>query len=55
MDEIKKIIEESSKAEEIYQKLKSAKSMSNVADIVDTLDENMTKLVLKKFVYSRGQ
>mgnify|MGYP000850941936 CR=1 FL=1 len=47
MDEIQKMIEDSIKAEEVYQKLKSTESISDVADTIDSLDENMAKLVLK--------
>lgn len=55
MNEVEKLIEESGKAEEIFKVLKSTQSMSDVADTIESLDENMAKLVLKKFVYSRGQ
>lgn len=55
MDDIQKMIEESLKAEKIYQRLKLIESFSEVADIIDPLDEDMAKLVLRKFVYSRGQ
>jgi len=52
---IEQIIKESGEAEDIFQVLKATQSMSDVADIVADLDENMAKLVLKKFIYSKGE
>jgi len=41
------------KAEEIYKKLISSNSIDDITDTIDSLDENMAKLVLRKFVYAR--
>lgn len=48
-----KAIQKAVQVEEIFKKLQSTQSMTEIADIVDSLDENMAKLVLKKFVYAR--
>lgn len=42
-------------ADRIYKLLTSTNSVNEVADIVDSLSEDMAKLVLKKFVFSQGQ
>lgn len=55
MDAVEMLIQESLNAEDIFNQLKSTQSMNEVADTIESLDENMAKLVLKKFVYSRGQ
>lgn len=55
MDEIEKIYEEQSKADDLFKTLSTTQSMSEVYDIIESIDENMAKLVLKKFIYSRGQ
>jgi hypothetical protein len=55
MDEMEKMFEEQNKANDLFIKLKETQSMSEVSDIVESMDENMAKLVLKKFIYSRGQ
>lgn len=46
------IFEKQIKAEAIFKKIKSTDSMPDIADIVDSLDEEMAKLVLKKYIYS---
>ncbi len=53
-DSIERIMQESIEAEKIFNILQNTNSMTQVADIVDTLDESMAKMVLKKFVYSRS-
>ncbi len=55
MSDMDNMIRDSIKAEEIFNLLKTTQSITEVADIIDSLDEKMAKLVLKKFVYSRGQ
>lgn len=54
MDTVAKMLQESAKAEEVFNALCTTQSMSEVADTVDSLSESMAKLVLKKFVYSQG-
>lgn len=52
-DEISKMIYESAVVEKIFNTLQTTQSMPEIEDIVDSLSENISKLVLKKFVYSR--
>jgi hypothetical protein len=54
MDEIEKLLEEDAKADALFTTLKATDSMSNIADIVESMSEDMAKLVLYKFIYSRG-
>jgi len=49
MDEIEKAI----KAQEIYEKLKESQNMCEIGNIIDSLDEETAKLVLKKAIYDR--
>lgn len=53
MDEIKKLMQESSEADKLVELLKTTDSMSLIADTVESISERMTKLVLKKFIYSQ--
>ncbi|MDD3040430.1 hypothetical protein [Bacteroides sp.] len=55
MNEMVKILQDMNTADEIFKQLNIAVSMPEIAEIIDSLDENMAKLVLKKFVYARGQ
>lgn len=52
MDEL---IRKMTEAEKIYNKLKETRSMPEVADIIDNLNEEMARLVLKKFVYAQKE
>lgn len=47
------IIEKATKANEIYEKLKESQNMCEIGDIIDSLDEEMAKMVLKKSIYDR--
>ena len=51
MNSVEKMIEESLKADEVYAQLNATNSMIEVAGIIESLDENIAKIVLKKFVY----
>jgi hypothetical protein len=42
-------------ANDYYKKLKETQSMSEVSDLVEEMSEEVAKLVLKKFVYGRGE
>lgn len=55
VDAVTKMIRESAEAENIFTALQTTQSISEVADTVGSLSEGMAKLVLKKFVYTRGQ
>lgn len=55
MEEIEKMYQEQEKANDLFETLKNTQSMSDISDIVESMNENMSKLVLKKFIYSRGQ
>lgn len=55
MNEMEKMFEEQDKANDLFVKLKETQSMSEISDIVQSMDDNMAKLVLKKFIYSRNQ
>lgn len=52
-DGLRKMIEKSNEAEDLYEKLRETESMCDVDDIVESMDEDTAKMVLKKFVYSR--
>ena len=52
-DGLRKMIEKSNEAEALYEKLRETESMCDVDDIVESMDEDTAKMVLKKFVYSR--
>lgn len=54
MNEMGKIYEEQSKANDLFKTLSTTQSMNEVYDIIESMDENMAKLVLRKFIYSRG-
>lgn len=54
MDNMEKIYEELSKANDLFKFLRETSSMSEIHDIIESMDENVAKLVLKKFIYSRG-
>lgn len=49
MNEIEKAI----RAQEIYEKLKGSQNMCEIGEIIDSLDEEMAKLVLRKAIYDR--
>ena len=55
MDEIEKMFEKQEKANGLFRKLKETQSISEVSNMVESMDEDMAKLVLKQFIYSRGQ
>lgn len=42
-----------SKAEHLYNQLSNTQSITEVADTIDSMDEQTAKDVLKKFVYAR--
>lgn len=50
---LKKLIEASIEAENIYERLKNTSSISEISDIIEKLDEATMKIVLKKFIYGR--
>jgi hypothetical protein len=52
---LQQMIADSVEADRIHKLLTSTDSINEVADIVDSLSEDMAKLVLKKFVFSQGQ
>lgn len=51
MTNVEKMVEESLEADEVYAQLNATNSMIEVAEIIESLDEKMAKIVLKKFVY----
>lgn len=55
MDELEKLYKDQLKADELFKELNIANTISTITDIVDSMDENMAKLVLKRFIYARGQ
>ena len=52
---MEEILRDLNTADEIFKQLNITDSMPEIGEIIDSLDENMAKLVLKKFVYARGQ
>lgn len=52
---LQQMIADSVEADRIHKLLTSTDSINEVADIVDSLSEDMVKSVLKKFVFSQGQ
>jgi UDP:flavonoid glycosyltransferase YjiC (YdhE family) len=53
MSEINEILAYHRKVDEVYKRLRETHSMNEVADLIESLDEDMAKWVLKKFVYSK--
>lgn len=49
------IIEKAIKAQEIYEKLKESQNMCDIGETIDSLTEEMAKLVLKKAIYDRKE
>lgn len=50
MDEIEKMIEGQKNANNLFEKLKELENISDVDDILVSMDEKIAKLVLKKFI-----
>lgn len=54
MMKIQELIDKQNKANDVFEKLSKASSMEVVSDIINTLDEETAKNVLKSFVYAKG-
>ncbi|WP_026884088.1 hypothetical protein [Clostridium akagii] len=52
--EIQELIDKQNKANDVYDKLSKTNSMEVVSDIINSLDEETAKNVLKSFVYDKG-
>jgi ribosomal protein L14E/L6E/L27E len=51
---IQELIDKQNKANDVYDKLCKVSSMEVLSDIINSLDEETAKNVLKSFVYAKG-
>ena len=51
---IQELIDKQNKANDVYDKLCKVSSMEVLSEIINSLDEETAKNVLKSFVYAKG-